>query len=123
MKLKAYLYVGFVGNEAAVVRYGLSTSMSQSVYKVDIKTYSASDMCESPANSSGFWNPGFIYDVLLSDLRPNMKYYYSFGTKDVCQIFYLRIYQKNNTECFIVLFVLFTAYERNVLLSNCAPCW
>lgn len=70
------------GNEAAVVRYGLSTSMSQSVYKVDIKTYSASDMCESPANSSGFWNPGFIYDVLLSDLRPNMKYYYSFGTKD-----------------------------------------
>ena len=53
------------------------------VYKVLVHTYTADSMCQAPANSNGFWHPGFIYDVLLTNLTANTRYYYSYGTEDV----------------------------------------
>ena len=72
-----------------MVRYGLTNALEKVSFKSSVQTYSASDMCESPANSSVFRDPGFIYDVLLVDLLPNTKYYYSYGTEGVS---FLNIY-------------------------------
>ena len=51
--------------------------------KFQVSTYAAYSMCGAPANSTGFWHPGFTYDVLLQNLRANTRYYYSYGTEDV----------------------------------------
>ena len=41
------------------------------------RTYKASDMCGPPANMSAYFiDPGYLYDVLLTDLTPNTQYYY-----------------------------------------------
>ena len=55
-------------------------------YEVTVHTYTADSMCMSPANSTGFWHPGYIYDVVLKDLTPNQRYYYSFGTTEASLI-------------------------------------
>ena len=39
-------------------------------------------MCQANANTKGFWHPGITYDVLLTNLKPNTRYYYSYGTED-----------------------------------------
>ena len=46
-------------------------------------TYKASDMCGPNANTTGFKDPGYMYDVLLKDLKPSTRYYYSYGSKGV----------------------------------------
>ena len=41
------------------------------------RTYKASDMCGPPANMSAYFiDPGYLHDVLLTDLTPNTQYYY-----------------------------------------------
>ena len=55
-----------------------------SVVKGNIsKTYTAADMCAAPANSAQFVDPGFIHDVLLTNLEPGTRYYYSYGSEKV----------------------------------------
>ena len=51
--------------------------------KHTVNTYQASDMCTPNANTTGFWYPGHIYDVVLTGLEPNTRYYYSCGTEEV----------------------------------------
>ena len=51
--------------------------------KFTYKTYKGSDMCEPLANTTGFWDPGYLYDVLLTDLEPNTRYFYSCGSEEV----------------------------------------
>lgn len=67
-----------------VVKYGLTPNLGQTETSHVGHTYEASDMCEEPANSTGFWDPGYTYDVLLQNLEANTRYYYSFGTEGVC---------------------------------------
>ena len=46
------------------------------------ETYTASDMCQEPANVTGpgkFMSPGNLHTVLLSDLQPNTMYTYRVG--------------------------------------------
>lgn len=40
-------------------------------------------MCEEPANSTGFWDPGYTYDIFLKNLKPNTRYFYSYGVEGV----------------------------------------
>ncbi|XP_057306826.1 uncharacterized protein LOC130645009 isoform X4 [Hydractinia symbiolongicarpus] len=68
-------------HQPTVVKYGASKDLPLSEYETIVHTYTADSMCMSPANSTGFWHPGFTYDVLLKDLKPNTQYYYSYGTK------------------------------------------
>ena len=49
-------------------------------------TYKASDMCGPYANTSGFRDPGYMFDVLLTDLKPITRYFYSYGTKQVSYV-------------------------------------
>ena len=45
------------------------------------KTYKASDMCGPPANSSVYFrDPGYLHEVILTDLQPHTKYYYQYGS-------------------------------------------
>ncbi|XP_066910736.1 uncharacterized protein [Clytia hemisphaerica] len=69
-------------SEGIQVRYGKTKDLDKTQTKYTVKTYKASDMCESPANTTGFWDAGYIYDVLLTDLEPNTRYYYSCGSKE-----------------------------------------
>lgn len=48
------------------------------------RTYTNSDMCGPPANQTMFFiNPGFLHDVLLTELQPKSTYYYKFGSEGV----------------------------------------
>ncbi|XP_066910739.1 uncharacterized protein [Clytia hemisphaerica] len=64
------------------VSYGKTKALGTTQTKFTANTYKASDMCEANANTTGFWDPGYIYDVLLTDLEPNTRYYYSCGTEE-----------------------------------------
>ena len=45
------------------------------------RTYRASDMCGPPANlSAHFIHPGYFHDVILTDLQPNIRYCYRYGS-------------------------------------------
>jgi len=65
----------------AVVKYGLDKELSMEEYEYIIHTYTADNMCQAPANSTGFTHPGYVYDVVLRNLKPNTQYYYSFGSE------------------------------------------
>lgn len=65
------------------VKFGKTKSLEKTETKSSFKTYKASDMCEGKANGTGFWDPGTIYDVLLTDLEPNTRYFYSCGSEEV----------------------------------------
>lgn len=68
--------------ESPVVQYGVDPS-TMSVVKGNIsKTYTAADMCSEPANdTNAFVDPGYIHDVLLTNLKPGTRYYYSYGSE------------------------------------------
>jgi len=70
-------------NSGIQVRYGKTKSLGMTETKYTVGTYQASDMCEQNANTTGFWDPGYIYDVVLTDLEPNTRYYYSCGIEEV----------------------------------------
>lgn len=56
------------------------------------KTYTAADMCAEPANDiNAFVDPGYIHDVLLTNLLPGTRYYYSYGSK---KVIFLELYAK-----------------------------
>jgi len=41
-------------------------------------------MCAEPANDvNAFVDPGYIHDVLLTNLKPGTRYYYSYGSGKV----------------------------------------
>jgi len=70
--------------ESPIVRYGVDQK-TMSVVKGSIsKTYTAADMCAEPANDvNAFVDPGYIHDVLLTNLKPGTRYYYSYGSGKV----------------------------------------
>lgn len=70
--------------ESPLVQYGVDPS-TMSVVKGNIsKTYTAADMCAEPAGDvNAFVDPGYIHDVLLTNLKPGTRYYYSYGSEKV----------------------------------------
>lgn len=70
------------------MKYGQhEDSLTQEENKYTVNTYKGGDLCHSPANDTGFWNPGYIYDVLLTGLKSNTKYYYSILNEKASVIF------------------------------------
>ena len=68
-------------NDTPTVFYGTSSKEVSLVATGVSSTYSNTDMCGAPANSSlHFIDPGFMHNVLLEDLQPNSKYFYRFGS-------------------------------------------
>lgn len=68
-----------------LVRYGPTKELAMKENAYLTHTYTKDDMCQAPANDTGFWHPGMVYDVLLKNLQPNTMYYYSYGTDEVSE--------------------------------------
>ena len=75
---------GFEGEPA--VKLGLTKGGEKNiVFKGTSTTYSASDMCQSPANRTmqlWFRDPGMIHHVLVKGLKPGTEYFYEYGHID-----------------------------------------
>ena len=67
-----------------VVFYGQSAdNLTHSTSGVS-KTYTLSELCGPPANESVYFiDPGFMHDVLLTELQPKTTYFYKFGSGGV----------------------------------------
>lgn len=74
----------FASDDPPVVHYGTRPSYLGSIATGTSKTYKKTDMCGPPASLSGFSNPGFIHDVLITGLIPSTQYFYSYGSYKVC---------------------------------------
>eukprot|EP00042_Codosiga_hollandica_P031311 m.189441 g.189441 ORF g.189441 m.189441 type:complete len:738 (-) comp53605_c0_seq1:112-2325(-) len=67
------------------VRFGLTADGLDIVVYGNSTTYAASDMCDSPANTTSqdmYRNPGYMHSVLLTGLSYGLQYFYQFGNDD-----------------------------------------
>lgn len=65
-----------------MVQFGLEPESLTRAATGTSTTYSASDMCDFPANVTGqawFRDPGFMHTVILTELALGSRYYYRFG--------------------------------------------
>lgn len=62
-----------------MVMYGTTNDSLARTVSATTKTYNASSMCGSPANSTGYIDPGMLHSALLSNLSYNTRYYYQYG--------------------------------------------
>jgi hypothetical protein len=62
-----------------VVYYGQQSGYYDHVRLATSSTYTADDMCESPAIDYGFLDPGSLNTVDMTNLEPGEVYYYMFG--------------------------------------------
>lgn len=62
-----------------VVKYGLEPGKLTRVAVPETYTYAASDMCTAPAATRGWYAPGSLHTVVLSDLSPGSTYFYTVG--------------------------------------------
>ena len=61
------------------VRYGSAPGQYTATVPATTHTYTAADLCGSPANSTGYVPPGSLHVATLDGLMPSMRYYYTFG--------------------------------------------
>lgn len=66
--------------------YGTTNGSLTMMVSATTKTYNASSMCGSPANSTGYIDPGMLHSALLSNLSYNSRYYYQYGDMVSCSI-------------------------------------
>lgn len=64
-----------------VVMYGTSANALTSTVQALTKTYTASDFCGEPANTTGFVDPGMLHYATLSNLSYSTRYFYQYGDK------------------------------------------
>ena len=71
-------------NSTPVVLYGVSPNELDYKATGHWTTYKASDMCGEPANNTAYFiDPGYLHDVLLTDLKPNTLYYFQYGSDNI----------------------------------------
>nr|ADE77318.1 unknown [Picea sitchensis] len=59
------------------VRYGLDENEMDRVAEARSVTYTRSEMCDAPANTSlGWMDPGYIHDAVMQGLEPGKRYFY-----------------------------------------------
>ncbi|KAM7269258.1 hypothetical protein ACFE04_024755 [Oxalis oulophora] len=62
------------------VRYGVNGN-NDDVAVASVDRYEQSMMCDAPANHSLGWrDPGWIFDALMINLKPGVKYFYQVGS-------------------------------------------
>ena len=72
------------GVAAPFVAYGTSENSLTDKVQGTSHTYTNTDMCNFPANTSvakggGFIEPGFMHEAVLVELTPGKRYFYSYG--------------------------------------------
>lgn len=61
------------------LRYGLSKKDLSLTVTANVSTYTPADLCDAPANSTGWKEPGTINSGVMTGLEPNTRYYYVVG--------------------------------------------
>ncbi|DAZ95963.1 TPA: hypothetical protein N0F65_009264 [Lagenidium giganteum] len=72
-------------NKTPSVQYGRDPDKLDKELTGTFTTYTASDMCHSPANITGqawFRDPGYMHKVVLTGLDHDQRYFYRFGNKE-----------------------------------------
>ena len=69
-------------DETPIVYYGQNSSLTEKAMGTT-NTYTAADMCAPTANTTGFFDTGYIHDVLLAGLKPSTVYCYKYGSSEV----------------------------------------
>jgi hypothetical protein len=72
--------VFFCIDETPMVKFGRTEAELNLVCKGKSQTYTANDFCSLQGK---FIDPGYIHDVLLTNLQPSKVYYYSCGVPGV----------------------------------------
>ena len=80
------MYVSWVSGSnktVSFVKYGVTSgNLRQNQTTYDTTTYTASEICNSPANttSQSYWrHPGYFHHSLLTSLLSSTRYYYQYG--------------------------------------------
>jgi hypothetical protein len=61
------------------VRWGTHTGLLNRKASGGSITYARGDMCGSPANTTGWLEPGWLHAVSMSGLQPGRRYWYQYG--------------------------------------------
>jgi hypothetical protein len=61
------------------VKYGTTSGQYSMSATGSNNTFTPADLCGSPANNTGFRNPGAVNHVTLTGLEPYTRYYYVYG--------------------------------------------
>ena len=62
-----------------MVMYGTTNGSLTNMVSAASKTYNASSFCGSPANDTGYVDPGMLHTATLTNLSYNTRYYYQYG--------------------------------------------
>ncbi|KAK3269526.1 hypothetical protein CYMTET_22032, partial [Cymbomonas tetramitiformis] len=69
-----------------VVRVGTAPGQHAYTFSGAVTTYSADEMCGAPANIPSaryFRDPGYIHQVVLLGLEPEVEYFFVYGAIDI----------------------------------------
>lgn len=64
-----------------LIRWGAGPQSLDREAPADSTTYTREDMCGAPANSTGWLDPGALHSVVLGDLAPGRRYFYTVGSR------------------------------------------
>mmetsp|Transcript_9969 Transcript_9969/g.25744 ORF Transcript_9969/g.25744 Transcript_9969/m.25744 type:complete len:152 (+) Transcript_9969:3876-4331(+) len=64
------------------VQFGTASGVLDSELVAQTSTYSADDLCGSPATDVGFVDPGYFHSALLTSLVPGETVYYRVGSDE-----------------------------------------
>lgn len=62
-----------------MVMWGTESQIYEATSSAETKTYSAKNMCGTPATGYGYRDPGLLHTATMTDLEPGTMYYYTFG--------------------------------------------
>lgn len=78
-EMRVMWVTGYSSNNPAFVEWGLLSANLTFSAAATTSSYSASDLCDSPGNSSGWLSPGLIHDAIMSNLTSQTAYFYRYG--------------------------------------------
>lgn len=58
------------------VKYGREREGLGRVVRAEVRRYERSDVCDQPANGSGWRDPGYVHDGVMKNLKEGKRYYY-----------------------------------------------
>lgn len=70
-----------IDDAVPLVIWGTEENKGHHMVAAGTLTYQRDSLCGSPANSTGWRDPGFFHTGFLANLWPNVKYYYKVGHK------------------------------------------
>ena len=68
------------------VRWGTEAGHYRASSRGSSVTYTREDLCDAPATTTGWIDPGFTQNAVMNGLQPSTRYFYSYGD-EVGQLF------------------------------------